>query len=543
MELPALHGRVTQISDAEKAHERRGVDMSERRIIFLHPTYDCSLDGVCRDDCYLLAGKSEEEKKVRLPDEYWVGVLHLAIEHGFEELSLPINPLRGITDVKDPLYWLRLLAPIAKDAGMVVNVTTTVEVASKFTEEDGLWTDIVALSLDSFRTGNSLDRTTKKFTKTINHLRGLGIETNCNLSFTKETALAMTGDSNFLGLLEAFDYYTVLWPKMDDRDAWDAFNASIADVQAFVDERGEGGWMRSQKEREMFSKILSPMWDGGKMIPDYCYSFAHAELQCSAGHGMLSINADGKLAICAYNHYYADVSTLEKFEWYLQEIVPRAENIRGCTLIRPRNAPMFNFSERANGARQNRLKRDKKNKENMEINLQILDNLLEDNVSLSTRLWQLLSKLEDNQYNFNRPQDVQRMLNWASIYLHQGNSILGVYWNGKLPPRYMKILLREFPELKYYAFKTPFNDVTGHIFQHIAMIIFSKYYSEIVKLDATITTSHVASITKNLHSNEYLYGLYMSVARVSDVDKKNLLSAGTKHNITCVKAKTVTYLS
>lgn len=518
--------------------------MSERRIIFLHPTYDCSLDGVCRDDCYLLAGKSEEEKKVRLPDEYWVGVLQLAIEHGFEELSLPINPLRGITGVKDPLYWLRLLAPLAKEAGMVVNVTTTVEVASKFTEEDGLWTDIVALSLDSFRTGKSLSRATKKFTKTINHLRGLGIETNCNLSFTKETALAMTGDSNFLGLLEAFDYYTVLWPKMDDRGAWEAFNASIADVQAFVEERGEGGWMRSQKERDMLSKILSPVWDGGKLIPDYCYSFAHAELQCSAGHGMVSINADGKLAICAYNHYYADVSTLEKFEWYLQEIVPRAENIRGCTLIRPRNAPMFNFPERAQQAQKGRRKRLKKTRDAMEQNLVILEVLLDDPVSLSTRLLGLSRKIEENQYNLNRPQDFRRVLNWTSMYLVQEKTVLGIRWGGNLPSRYMKILLTEFPEFKNYNFKPPLRDINTHVLQHIAMAIFSKYYPELTKV-VKDSQSHyreqIFSITHALFSNVYLNGLYERALLFEA--KKAFISAETKHNISCVKNQTVNYLS
>ena len=60
--------------------------------LFLHPTFDCSFDKVCREDCYLLAGKSDEEKKFRLPDEYWTQVVHSAGKAGFKELSLPINP-------------------------------------------------------------------------------------------------------------------------------------------------------------------------------------------------------------------------------------------------------------------------------------------------------------------------------------------------------------------------------------------------------------------------------------------------------------------
>ena len=91
-----------------------------RRRLFIHTTFDCRFDGVCRDDCYLLAGKSDEDKQIRLPDEYWVNVVELAGQYGFEELSLPINPLKGVTGITDPLHWLRLLAPVAKDRKSVV---------------------------------------------------------------------------------------------------------------------------------------------------------------------------------------------------------------------------------------------------------------------------------------------------------------------------------------------------------------------------------------------------------------------------------------
>ena len=66
-----------------------------RKRLFLHPTFDCSFDKVCRDDCYLLKGKTKEEKKFRLPDEYWLKIAKLAGEAKFKELSLPINPLIG----------------------------------------------------------------------------------------------------------------------------------------------------------------------------------------------------------------------------------------------------------------------------------------------------------------------------------------------------------------------------------------------------------------------------------------------------------------
>ncbi len=171
------------------------------------------MDKVCRDDCYLLAGKSEEEKRFACPTNTGPGVLRLAIEYGFEELSLPINPLRGITGVKRPV----VLATIAgthrkRSKSMVINVTTTAEVASKFTEEDGLVTDIIALSLDSFRAGKSWDRTEKKFSKVINHLRAMDIEVNCNLSFNEEMVNAVLDGGALYTLLNSFDYFTPLWP-------------------------------------------------------------------------------------------------------------------------------------------------------------------------------------------------------------------------------------------------------------------------------------------------------------------------------------------
>ena len=156
--------------------------------LFLHPTFDCSFDKVCREDCYLLAGKSDEEKKFRLPDEYWTQVVHSAGKAGFKELSLPINPLRGVTGVKDPLHWLRILAPVAKEYDMVVNITTTLDVAQKIEQTDIV--DIVAISIDDYRTGKDWDKYAEKVKTASKRLRSFGIEFNCNLSYNHGTQIA-----------------------------------------------------------------------------------------------------------------------------------------------------------------------------------------------------------------------------------------------------------------------------------------------------------------------------------------------------------------
>ena len=439
--------------------------MSERRILFLHPTYDCSMDKVCRDDCYLLAGKSEEEKRVRLPDEYWVGVLRLAIEYGFEELSLPINPLRGITGVKDPLYWLRLLAPIAKEANMVVNVTTTAEVASKFTEEDGLVTDIIALSLDSFRAGKSWDRTEKKFSKVINHLRAMDVEVNCNLSFNEEMINAVLDGGPLYTLLNSFDYFTPLWPKMNDDQAWNDFNTSLSRATAAKLRREEGGYWSSEEQRALLERMFSPIWDGDKLIPDYCYSFARDELQCTAGHGMLSINADGKLAICAYNDYYADVSTLEKFEWYLAKVVPKAKNITYCELIRPANASVHRWMSpsrliRFGGPSRRRRQKNQKINNAAFHNLGVLNQMVS-RTDYTERLAKLVQEIDSEaMYNINRPQDIRRIMQWTVPFAPVGLEkerishipLISTRWDGRLPSRYMKKMYNVFPELKHYEF-------------------------------------------------------------------------------------------
>lgn len=457
--------------------------MSERKILFLHPTYDCSMDKVCRDDCYLLAGKSEEEKKTRLPDEYWVGVLNLAIEYGFEELSLPINPLRGITGVKDPLYWLRLLAPIAKEANMVVNVTTTAEVASKFTEEDGLVTDIVALSLDSFRAGKSWTRAEKKFSKVINHLRAMDIEVNCNLSLSEEIVDAVVQGGTLYTLLQSFDYFTPLWPKMRDAKAWAEFNQSLASVSNYLTHSVEGVYRTSIEERELLAKIFSPVWDGGNMIPDYCYSFTRNELQCSAGHGMLSINAEGQLAICAYNDYYADVSTLEKFEWYLEKVVPKAENITYCDLIRPLNGIMSRYTPPRGMTLVEEVAKERRKA--IERSVSVLKEI-KNNKDWALATYKFIEEVNKTPlYNMNRPGDAEKILIWACNFTH-GKKNLWSLKNGKLPSRYMKVLYKWFPEFKYYDFATADEIIRGSPFKNVlyypGLIILGRYRNSIKEI-------------------------------------------------------------
>ena len=68
---------------------------------------------------------------------------------------------------------------------------------------------------------------------------------------------------------------------------------------------------------------------------DYCMSFVRGDSQCDAGHGQLSIDAFGRIAICPYSQHSIDVSTPEKFWYYLEEIMPRAGNISLCTLMEP----------------------------------------------------------------------------------------------------------------------------------------------------------------------------------------------------------------
>lgn len=287
-----------------------------KKRLFLHPTFDCSFDKVCRDDCYLLAGKTDQEKQFRLPDEYWISVVKLAGESGFEELSLPINPLRGVTGVTDPLYWLRILAPIAREYGMVVNSTMTLDVAEKVLATDKI--DTVAISLDEFRMGRDWKRYAKKLSKATKRLQELGIETNCNLSFNPGTQIQFLFNSTRKKeLTDMFDYIPPLWPKpLKDADLLTVGAARLI--------------QKGERNGSSYNDLIGKT-DG--FLEDYCMSFARGESSCDAGYGQLSIDAFGRLAICPYSPHGVDVSTPDKFQDYLENTLPKNKVIDSCALI------------------------------------------------------------------------------------------------------------------------------------------------------------------------------------------------------------------
>lgn len=287
-----------------------------RKRLFLHPTFDCSFDKVCRDDCYLLKGKTKEEKKFRLPDKYWLKIVKLAGEAKFKELSLPINPLRGVTGVKDPLHWLRLLAPVAKEYNMVINSTMTLDVAAKIKATDKV--DIVAVSLDDFRTGKDWKKYAEKLKRISKRLRGFGIEFNCNLSFDAGTQIQYLFNSERKKeLMKIFDYITPVWPKP-------LKDAGILEVGAArLIQKGE-------RNSSAYNDIIG-ITDG--FLEDYCMSFGRREISCDAGYGQLSIDAFGRLAICPYSPHGVDVSTPEKFQDYLVNTLPKNKVIESCDLI------------------------------------------------------------------------------------------------------------------------------------------------------------------------------------------------------------------
>ena len=287
-----------------------------RKRLFLHPTFDCSFDKVCRDDCYLLKDKSSEDKQFRLPDEYWADMARLAGENGFKELSLPINPLRGVTGVTDPLYWLRLLAPIARSYGMVINTTTTLDVANKILATDEV--DIVAVSLDDFRTGKDWKKYAERLKKTSKRLASFGIEFNCNLSYNAGTEIQYLFNSERKKeLTEIFDYITPLWPKpLKDAEILTVGAATLI--------------QKGDRNGSSYNDLIGKT-DG--FLEDYCMSFARGQISCDAGYGQLSIDAFGRLAICPYSPHGVDVSTPDKFQDYLENTLPKNKVIDSCNLI------------------------------------------------------------------------------------------------------------------------------------------------------------------------------------------------------------------
>ena len=320
-----------------------------RKRLFIHPTFDCSFDKVCRDDCYLLKDKGDTDKMFRLPDSYWMEVVRAAGEHGFEELSMPINPLRGVTGVTDPLYWLRILSPIAKEYNMIINITTTLNVADRIRPEDNV--DIVAISIDEYRAGKDWARYSKKISKSVKRLQDMNIETNCNLSITQDTLVRFLANYEMRSFLaETFDYTTTLWPKpleVFEPITYGINNSQYRQDRVFAGLVRMGNHIQNIHTADAFSNELeTEIMDAltgntpGFLI-DYCMSFVRGDSQCDAGHGQLSIDAFGRIAICPYSQHSIDVSTPEKFWYYLEEIMPRAGNISLCTLMEQPSRPKY----------------------------------------------------------------------------------------------------------------------------------------------------------------------------------------------------------
>jgi len=369
-----------------------------RRRLFIHTTFDCRFDGVCRDDCYLLAGKSDEDKQIRLPDEYWVNVVELAGQYGFEELSLPINPLKGVTGIKEPLHWLRLLAPVAKKYGMVINVTTTMEVAQHILPSDQV--DIVAISVDEYRVGKDWKKKSEKLARVTKYLRHIGVEVNANVSLDLNFVRTFVMQYEYWEFLKnSFDYTTVLIPKAPPKEVTNQMLFPSGNTIGFLTDTAKAMFKRPLVLRELlanpgltlenlgwsFHWVPQEHEDRGSFLTalqyhtmvkdreligsngymaapvtlsevqetahamqqffdalhgveatsliDYCLAHKSGEITCDAGHGQLSLDARGWLAICPYNNHYLDVSNLDNFERYLRDTIPVVENIPYCDLV------------------------------------------------------------------------------------------------------------------------------------------------------------------------------------------------------------------
>ena len=66
---------VLTVANIDERIEMKKVGTRMVKRLFIHPTFDCSFDKVCRDDCYLLKDKGDTDKMFRLPDSYWMEVV------------------------------------------------------------------------------------------------------------------------------------------------------------------------------------------------------------------------------------------------------------------------------------------------------------------------------------------------------------------------------------------------------------------------------------------------------------------------------------
>lgn len=276
--------------------------------IFIHPTRECNLS--C-SGCYLTDIPGIEDLlQAELPMTYFEDILESASSAGFDELALLVNPQkRSMTHLG--------LAEVAKELNMKVNMTTTHDVILSMSPRLLSHFDIISMSVDTERFKNPeqavsfVDRVLTHFEESrwIGHF-------NINLTYSVEV-FDWVKDQSFIKRLDRRSdsiTHLMMKPLKDTYGSMERFQELFE--EAFELEHLDLTGTKTNHQRA-----------------EPCTHHMLGLSQCYAGYEELSIDPNGQLSGCVFDTHDRDVSTVEKFDAFLETWFETRAPVEHCALV------------------------------------------------------------------------------------------------------------------------------------------------------------------------------------------------------------------
>ena len=276
--------------------------------LFIHPTRDCNLS--C-SGCYLTDIPGIEElMKAELPMAYFEDILDAAHSAGFNELGLLVNPQSRIVDHLG-------LAEVARELGMKVNMTTTHQVILKMNPLMLRNFDIISMSVDTERF-NTPEQAITFVEKAAAYLDEHGWKGHFNINLTYSVEVFdWVKDQSFIKRLDRRSSsisHLMMKPLAQNYGSMERFEELFQ--EAFELEHLDITGTKTQNQ-----------------LTEPCTHHMLGLSQCYAGYEELSIDPNGQLSGCVFDTHDRDVSTVEKFDAFLEGWFETRAPVEHCALV------------------------------------------------------------------------------------------------------------------------------------------------------------------------------------------------------------------
>jgi len=241
---------------------------------------------------------------------YFEDILETASTAGFNELALLVNPQSRMAEHLG-------LAEVAKELGMVVNMTTTHQVILSMSPTLLRNFDIISMSVDTERFANP-EQATTFVEKAAAYLDDNGWKGHFNVNLTYS--------------VEVFDW--VKDPSFIKR--LDRRSSSISHLMMKPLAQNYGSMERFEELFQEAFELDHLDITGTKtqnQLTEPCTHHMLGLSQCYAGYEELSIDPNGQLSGCVFDKHDRDVSTVEKFKAFRDEWFERRAPMGHCALV------------------------------------------------------------------------------------------------------------------------------------------------------------------------------------------------------------------